>query len=41
MLVRFGNYLYLCRQSGKDPLGRRSVMLQLADENLGNFQASL
>ena len=27
MLVPFGNYSYLCRRSGKDPLGRRSVML--------------
>ena len=28
MLARFGNLSYLCNWSGKDPLGRRSVMLQ-------------
>ena len=28
MFVRFGNLSYLCNLSGKDPLGRRSVMLQ-------------
>ena len=28
MFVLFGNLSYLCNWSGKDPLGRRSVMLQ-------------